>query len=370
MEFKFFHDHGRIENIENSTIYHDVTIINQDEKGNTQIECNCLKCGGTGKIEIFMMVQDGVCFKCNGSKRQISNLKLYTEDKIQVLAERYKARKLQEEQEALKSYEINKIIELKKGLSIDNDLYIIVEPNSYDIKEELKKEGFKFHRGFNGWYNSTDSENYKTIKMTFDEIYNSKEYVINFNLIKDTIEEYKALNNKTVFLGIEGDKLKDLNLTLDYCKVYDGYAYGSYTYYYNFKDQNGNKVQWKTSKDLELSTGQTVKLNGTIKELKVDNEGNKITVLTRCKVLEIGDNEEQTKIKEYIKDTVNNAIKNKDIEDLIIRFSYSDGFVHLSMRLKTNEGIKVIRTNTNIPDTTDYLFLQRTMDDITEKLGF
>ena len=77
-------------------------------------------------------------------------------------------------------------------------------------------------------------------------------------------------------------------------------GYGTETMYvHTFKDANGNKLVWKTSKDLNtwlddgsLQTheqGDCVQVTGTVKEHK-EYRDEKQTALTRCKLEWIGDN--------------------------------------------------------------------------------
>lgn len=274
---KFFNNKGQLASIEEKWL--DGVIIKQDIKGNSIIDCNCSRCGGAGKLDQFYHVENGTCFKCNGSGREEKSMKLYSQEKAEILALRYKNRQENKYQEYLKNKEIEFINYIKKDLNIENELYIVTENNSFEIKEDLKREGFKY-KNF-GWYSNKDSEKYKTVCITLDEIIDIEN--MNYNKIYSLINDYKKLNNKSSYIGSVKDKIS-LNVTLEYCNIYDGYAYDTNTYYYNFKDENGNRIQWKTSKSLDITNGSKLNLKGTIKELKEDKEYNKITVVTRCKI--------------------------------------------------------------------------------------
>ena len=56
-----------------------------------------------------------------------------------------------------------------------------------------------------------------------------------------------------------------------------------WTHIYNFQDSEGNILTWFTAKTLTHGVGDIVLLSGTIKSLDEYN-GDKITVVTRCKI--------------------------------------------------------------------------------------
>ena len=107
------------------------------------------------------------------------------------------------------------------------------------------------------------------------------------------IKAEKAISQ---YIGTVGDKL-NMEVTYDhsaYFKVRSFTGYGEDTIYvHTFKDVNGNKLVWKTSKCLgtwlengewnSYEEGQAVVLKGTIKEHN-EYKDEKQTILTRCKV--------------------------------------------------------------------------------------
>lgn len=88
----------------------------------------------------------------------------------------------------------------------------------------------------------------------------------------------KELKNE--YAGAVGDKITT-EATIECVTGFDGY-YG-YMYVYNFKDVHGHMLVWFTGKDLEVNTGNKIRISGTIKKLN-EYKGIKQTVLTRCKV--------------------------------------------------------------------------------------
>lgn len=88
----------------------------------------------------------------------------------------------------------------------------------------------------------------------------------------------KELNDE--YAGAVGDKITTA-ATVECVTGFDG-QYG-YMYVYNFKDVHGHLLVWFTGKDLDVNTGDKIRISGTIKKLN-EYKGIKQTVLTRCKV--------------------------------------------------------------------------------------
>lgn len=102
------------------------------------------------------------------------------------------------------------------------------------------------------------------------------------------IEEDKE-KREIEFLGNVGDKIEVEGTFKDF-KMFNGYAYGTYTYLYFFK-VNNSILMWKTTKylaenrdeSLEDLIGKKVKIKAKIKEHNIYNDI-KQTVITRAKI--------------------------------------------------------------------------------------
>lgn len=89
---------------------------------------------------------------------------------------------------------------------------------------------------------------------------------------------------KSVWLGTEGERLKDLAVTFESQRTVGGGYYGN-TYLMKFRDASGNTLTWFSSNCFSLRPGEQIKLSGTVKAHNEYN-GAKETVLTRCKIEE------------------------------------------------------------------------------------
>jgi hypothetical protein len=85
------------------------------------------------------------------------------------------------------------------------------------------------------------------------------------------------------FVGEVKSRLKGLELMLEKIIYLGSGAFGP-SYLHLMKDGDGNVFSWITGNKIEKAEGETVKLDGTIKEHKLYN-GTKQTVLTRAKMV-------------------------------------------------------------------------------------
>lgn len=155
--------------------------------------------------------------------------------------------------------------EVEEGLKQDIELvknYLVTQETEYSVK----------------LYNVLNNK-YINLKADLGIV---SSFFATLEFVKKKIQKEKEAENLE-WLGEPKDKI-ELKVRLKDYKVYDGYVYGSFVRYYYFKDENGNNIKWKTSKDLELDEGQELVIKGTIKELDW-YKGEKITVLTRCKII-------------------------------------------------------------------------------------
>lgn len=59
----------------------------------TNFTCDCPKCGGKGKIDIFNYIDDGICFKCSGGGRIEETKILYSEEEVNEKIRVYREKK-------------------------------------------------------------------------------------------------------------------------------------------------------------------------------------------------------------------------------------------------------------------------------------
>ena len=276
--------------------------IKTDKNGTKYyMDKTCRRCGGAGALEQWRYT-GLTCYKCGGSgidpKPQI--IKKYTPEYQAKLDER---RAKRHEKERLKRIEeIRNNMEgiyTSHGFSPEGKLWAVIEPNSYNIKEELKEAGAKWSSWLTRWTFTEKPERWATVEILFEEVYKiSEEWgSVNYNYDVDTKEliERKIPKPEVDSGSYVGEVGKRLELTVTFkgtksWKIPDRFSYrgGEITQVmYIFEDAQGNTLIWKTTgyglDYEEYPEGCTLTLRGTVKEHK-EYKGIKQTVLQRVTV--------------------------------------------------------------------------------------
>ena len=231
----------------------------------------------------------GICLKCGGTGYLTKEVRLYTEKEYnqkEAAEARQKEKKAAELEAKMKAeYSTKKAERMEKnGFSAGGVTYIITG-DSYSIKEELKDAGWKFDSVL--LWHKADPAGYedRVIKVQDSEVIEysawgeghflsgSKDLVMK----KMLPEEVKNLT----FVGIVGDKLKNYPVTFtrkgSFCSRF------GLTNIYEFRDKDGNYLNWFTTCDIQFEVGDMLNLSGTIKEHK-EYRGIPQTIMTRCKL--------------------------------------------------------------------------------------
>lgn len=247
------------------------------------VVCTCAKCRGTGRLECFMHVSNGICFDCDGAGVKHVEDKVYTPEYLEKKRIRDEKKSLKQAAERLESE--NKRTFNRLGLNEEGVAYVVLG-DTYSIRAELKAEGAKFNY-FLGWHFAEEPKNRPFVKVSIEQIAekNSLGFWVE-GYVADIVDELKAEASKnpdevpSEYIGEEGDKI-EIELVLDKIRGFNS-MYG-YTYIYCFKAGN-NVVVWMTQKGLDLEEGGKVTVKATIKEHS-EYDGVKQTVITRAKVL-------------------------------------------------------------------------------------
>lgn len=284
----------------------------ENDKGKmvVKVKGKCPRCSGLGIIvsrvengqPIPIPVDDGVCYKCNGTGIEKKIVRAYTEKEYNTLqrAKERAAKKREEaaasrKKDALKKAESYKHeIALKLGFGENEKAYLVYGDDTYAIKNKLKELGARFDPTLK-WYFSKEvelPEGYYLCAMNFDDLYdynplgkwaqfkeNAKE------IVTRRMIELKGPSTSIYYPGVEKERIRNITAKVDNIRGFEGY-YG-YTYVYTFT--SGNYVfVWMTSKGLNLTVGDTVDLTGTIKKFD-EYMGIAQTHLNRCVVKKIGE---------------------------------------------------------------------------------
>lgn len=156
----------------------------------TNFTCDCPKCGGKGKIDIFNYIDDGICFKCSGSGRIEETKILYSEEEVNEKIRVYREKK--DKNFAMEIAKANQEDQIANGFK--NGYVYAVCGNCYSIKEELKEAGARWNRELRAWTFEEDNENYKTRKVTYEEITSADEVYKGSGIIRVLIDVPKLLD--------------------------------------------------------------------------------------------------------------------------------------------------------------------------------
>lgn len=260
-----------------------------------KVRMTCPRCSGSGNYSYNQM--DGtMCYGCMGSGVVTNEVRAYTEKEYNTMQranERAKERKLEakaaKEKDLIDNAETYKLEVAKKlGFNDEGKIYIVYGGDTYTIKDQLKELGARFDYTFKWFFSKTVElpEEYKLCEVSFDEVYDyeprTKWATFKPN-VKDILSKKLAETNPQASTSFYPAAIKDkisVKAVLSNIRGFNG-MYG-YTYIYTFTVDNYVFV-WMTAKNLEIETGSTVDLSGTIKEFE-DYQGIAQTKVTRCKV--------------------------------------------------------------------------------------
>ena len=165
------------------------------------------------------------------------------------------------------------ILNIQGALGFDK-----LEPNDADKEWATKTKEFFRGKDFFG------NDYMDNIRVIMKQDFIKKEHI---NLIASAvITAQRQLAPKTEvkesnFVGEVKTRLKGLELMLEKI-IYLGYGSFGPSYLHLMKDSDGNVFSWITGNKIEKAEGETVRLDGTVKQHKLYN-GVKQTVLTRAK---------------------------------------------------------------------------------------
>lgn len=202
------------------------TLIRVDRNGTKYYEgmCTCGRCGGAGGGDQWKYT-GWTCYECGGSGKVMGKWKEYTPE--------YEAK-----------------LEAKRAAKRAEQERIWAE-------EEAKREAERKAR---------EAEEEAARKAE-----------------EERIKAEKAISQ---YVGTEGERI-DMQATYIGSASFDVPSFSGFgmetMYIHMFKDENGNKLVWKTGKGIGLERETQVSLRGTIKAHS-EYKDEKQTVLTRCKI--------------------------------------------------------------------------------------
>ena len=268
------------------------TLIRTDKNGTKiyNVVRTCYRCGGSGRLSCYFHVEAGLCFACNGSGREESIEKEYTEEYLNRKAARAEAK------EAARKAAWTPEADLAK-MGYGEMIGIVTNMQGFrdygdDFQWLTRDYDCKYEKGCSGLLTARLDRvipKYQIVPVRWDELLDA-DYE-NCRLIWKAHGAASALKAHTynfpprpkfesAFVGAEGEKVTvDVRLQ----KVGGFESQFGYTNVYTFEDKDHNLLVWKTGTSIGIEVGAYATLTGTVKEHSEYREM-KQTVLTRCKL--------------------------------------------------------------------------------------
>ena len=284
--------------------YDEEKAFTKDGKLYVKATCKCDNCTNgvyVARIENGHIVPHpncgGVCFRCGGTGVISKNIRLYTDKEFETMEranERAKEKKEKAFQEKLKAeYADKKADWLKKNGYNKNEVTFVYFPkDSFEIKEQLKEDGFTFDRTLL-WHCAEVPNGYedRVFEVAFEEIgqYQPNGEGSYYTTSKDKVAEMMREHRPapvSKWIGEEKERLYDLSVKVKGIVKYNSmYGEGSIV---TFETEDGNICKWFTQTYLSFVVGDNLIINGTVKELINDKyeDDAEVTILTRCKIVE------------------------------------------------------------------------------------
>lgn len=240
---------------------------------------------------------NGVCFKCGGSGTIAKEVRLYTDEEYEKMekANVKAAEKRASEREAKMKAEYDEkkakwIAE--NGFNENGITYVYYLNDSYNVKETLKDEGFRFNSTLL-WHCPTIPVGYedKVIEIKMSDwvefsAWGEGHYIIGAKEEVDAaMRDARRMNAcPSEWIGEPKDKIYGLSATLTDIHNYNSkYGVSSIV---RFETEPGNIIKWFTSTVVDIEVGSKVLVSATIKENIVDKyeDDAKVTIITRAKL--------------------------------------------------------------------------------------
>lgn len=259
----------------------------------------CNRCNGSGlaisHIEngkpIPYLNDNGICYACEGKGFLFKTIRLYTE-KEKAAADRAKQRAAERKvEQRLADAERKKAEWLEKNLfTPDGVTTVYVGSNSFDVKDQLKAEGWKYSQLL-GWHiAATGIEKYgaeNVAEVSVSDVaafnmYGEGCWLSTAKNFVDQIRNSRKPVSKSEWIGEVGERLYDISVTLVSVHGYNN-QFG-YSQVVKFETEDKSEIIWFTASDIQIKAGEKGMLTGTVKKHDI-YKNSKTTIVTRCKII-------------------------------------------------------------------------------------
>ena len=176
----------------------------------------------------------------------------------------------------------------KNGFNKNEITYVYFPSDSYEVKETLKENGFRFSN-FLLWHIANIPEGYedKVIEIKREEVaemtaWGEGHYIPDTrSYVEQRLEEARPAEPESKWIGTEKERIYDLPVILkDIQNIESRFGF---TQLVKFETKNLDKIVWWTTVDIQFNIGDEILLTGTIKSHE-EFRSVKQTVMTRCKL--------------------------------------------------------------------------------------
>lgn len=252
--------------------------VGSSGKPYVRLRTSCSRCGGSGIWSYGPY--GGTCFKCNGSGKEYTEARWYTDEERQKMDERNEAHAEQVRQK--REAEILR----KQGAEYNgfqNGYVIAIYGDTYSVKEELKEAGARFTHAL-GWYFQEEElvpEKFQaqSVKITWEMVSREGCIMSDFEIKEIVSNAIPKQESTSEYQGKIGERLRGLEL-----EVIRFWDCGGY-YIHTMEDANGNIFTWMTS-SRTLEQGSWVHMDATVKKHE-EYKGVKQTHLSRPAIKEV-----------------------------------------------------------------------------------
>lgn len=178
----------------------------------------------------------------------------------------------------------------KKVLGFDKGYITIFKGNTYDVRDQLRLIGARYHKDF-GWYivstielPKTFPEGVEPIRLNWDVVGQENELLKPEDEVQKAVRALTKTPSKSQYVG---KKNEPIQITAKLVRVIDVDGAYQMSHMHIFEDANENIYVWNTASK-RLEPNRTYEIKGKIKGHS-EYQDTKQTLIYYCRVSEIND---------------------------------------------------------------------------------
>ena len=159
----------------------------------------CPHCDGKGHDRSWQAT-GFTCWKCNGTGIYEHIEKEYTPEYLAKQAEKNRAKQEKKIADQIAAYKADMTKAYREvNFNDAGCIYVVTEPNTYSIKEDLKADGARWRPTMQKWFFKERPEKWQTIEVNWSDFYEINQYGViaakdrrfEYDMIEEIIKETK-----------------------------------------------------------------------------------------------------------------------------------------------------------------------------------